>query len=214
MANSKRGLFITVEGIEGAGKSTCLNAIGDALTEADITNPVVTREPGGTKLGEAIRSILLDAQFRGMGADSEALLMFAARAEHVACVIRPNLQAGRWVVCDRFTDASYAYQGAGRGLGEERVTALEDWCCADISPDLTLLLDVDPKVGKRRISTREAGADRFEEELDEFFRLVRNAYLRRAEVEPGRFSVIDANQATDDVTAQVQRVIRDLTESI
>ncbi|MCG5530762.1 dTMP kinase [Halorhodospira halochloris] len=213
MLDKARGFFITIEGIEGAGKSTCLDAISSTLAEMGINNPIVTREPGGTEVGEAIRAILLNSHYRGMSGESEALLLFAARAEHVAQVIRPNVEAGRWVISDRFTDASYAYQGGGRGLGAERIATLEKWAMPDdIQPDITLLLDVEPHVGRERVGKRKGEADRFEKEQDDFFAVVREAYLNRAAAQPQRFRVIDANQSVDDVTRQVKQAIRGLIE--
>lgn len=210
MQSYPKGHFITIEGIEGAGKSTCLDAISATLAELGIHDPVVTREPGGTEIGEAIRAILLDMHHRGMSGESEALLLFAARTEHVAQVIRPSLEAGRWVISDRFTDASYAYQGGGRRLGEERIAVLEDWAIPTMRPDITLLLDVDPQVGRERVGKRQGESDRFEAEQNDFFAAVRQAYLSRAESDAQRFRIIDANKSAADVRLQVEQIIYDL----
>lgn len=210
MKKNSCGCFVSIEGIEGAGKSTCLEAIRETLGQSGVGEPVITREPGGTELGEAVRSVLLDPRYSGMTGESEALLMFAARAELVAQVIQPNLDSGRWVVSDRFTDASYAYQGGGRGLGEERIAALEAWTVADLRPDLTLLLDVEPEVGRSRLDQRHGEADRFEREEDDFFAVVREAYLKRAKSQAHRFRVIDATKSVGEVRQQVQRAVYEL----
>ncbi len=210
MAGRGRGRFITVEGLEGAGKTTCLATIEAVLRAAGEPEPLFTREPGGTPFGEALRGVLLDPQYQGMTAEAEALTVFAARAEHLARVVRPTLEAGRWVVSDRFTDATYAYQGGGRGLGDARVAELEAWVHAGFSPDRTLLLDVEPGVGRARIAARDADADRFERERDAFFRAARAAYHRRAAAEPERFRIVDANRPEADVAAQVRAKIEAL----
>jgi dTMP kinase len=210
MKKNSCGCFVSIEGIEGAGKSTCLEAIRGALGQAGVGEPVITREPGGTELGEAVRSVLLDPRYSGMTGESEALLMFAARAELVAQVIQPSLDSGRWVVSDRFTDASYAYQGGGRGLGEERIAALEAWTVPNLRPDLTLLLDVEPEVGRLRLNQRHGEADRFEREEDDFFAVVREAYLKRAKSDAHRFRVIDATKSVGEVRQQVQRAVYEL----
>jgi dTMP kinase len=192
------GRLITLEGGEGAGKSTVLEAVRQRLETRGI-DVVVTREPGGTVLGEAVRDIVLDPARRNISAESELLLMFAARAQLVRELIRPALDAGRWVLSDRFTDASYAYQGGGRGQPESRIAALEDWAAA-MKPDLTLLLDLPIGEGLARIGSRGA-ADRIELESNEFFERVRAAYRARAAAEPERFRVIDASRPVDDVRA-------------
>lgn len=186
------GRFITVEGIEGVGKSTNL-AFVQARLEALGQTVVLTREPGGTELGEAVRGLLLDHRNDAMGDDTELLLMFAARAQHLAEVIRPAMARGDWVLCDRFTDATYAYQGGGRGVARERIAALEAWVQDGLRPDLTLLLDVPVDVGLARAGKRGA-LDRFERERTDFFERVRTAYLALAEAEPARFRVIDASR--------------------
>jgi len=192
------GRLITLEGGEGAGKSTVLDAVRQRL-EARGVDVVVTREPGGTVLGEAVRDIVLDPARRNISAESELLLMFAARAQLVRELIRPALDAGRWVLSDRFTDASYAYQGGGRGQPESRIAALEDWAAA-MKPDLTLLLDLPIGEGLARIGSR-GQADRIELESHDFFERVRAAYRARAAAEPERFRVIDASLPVDEVRA-------------
>ncbi len=200
------GLFITVEGIEGVGKTTNLEYLQQLITAAG-KELVVTREPGGTPLGEAIRGLLLDPQYKGMNADCELQLMFAARAEHLDKVIRPAIEAGRWVLCDRFTDATYAYQGGGRGLDTGRIAALEQLVQGDFRPDLTLLLDVPVEVGLARAGNRSA-PDRFEQEKVDFFERVRQAYLDMAESHDGRYRVIDAGRSLTRVQEQLAEVLR------
>jgi dTMP kinase len=190
--NPVRGKFISLEGGEGAGKSTLLAGLRAALEQQGVA-VVQTREPGGTALGEAIRAVVLDPAFRGMEAEAELLLMFASWAQLVREVIEPALRAGRWVLCDRFADASYAYQGGGRGQSATRIAELERWVCAGLQPDLTLLLDLPVTMGRERIVGR-GDADRIEVEADAFFERVRAAYRARAAAEPGRFAVIDASQ--------------------
>jgi dTMP kinase len=194
---NSRGRFITLEGGEGAGKSTLLKGLHDHLLQRGVTLLQV-REPGGTALGEAIRSIVLDPSHPDISAESELLLMFAARAQLVRERILPALTAGQWVLCDRYVDASYAYQGAGRGQPQERIAELERWACAGLKADLTLLLDLPVSTGRARAAGRGA-ADRIETEADAFFERVRQAYRERAEAEPQRFHVIDASQSPDSV---------------
>lgn len=198
---AERGYFITVEGIEGAGKSTQMDVIGDFLDAKGI-RVVMTREPGGTPLGEAVRGLLLNPDIRGMSVDAELLLVFAARAEHLHEVIRPALEAGHWVLSDRFTDATFAYQGGGRGIEAERIAALEQWVQGALRPDLTLLLDVPVAVGMARIAER-GGRDRFEREQSDFFQRIRDNYLQRAAAEPQRFRRIDASVAAEQVSRDV-----------
>ena len=199
------GRFITVEGIEGVGKSTNLAFIRDRL--AALGQPViVTREPGGTELGEAIRGLLLDHRNTAMSDDTELLLMFAARAQHLAEVVRPAMARGQWVLCDRFTDATYAYQGGGRGTARERIAALEQWVQEGLRPDLTLLLDVPVELGLERAG-RRGELDRFERERADFFARVREAYLGLAEAEPARFRVIDASRPLEAVQAELAEVL-------
>ncbi|EIL86957.1 thymidylate kinase [Rhodanobacter sp. 115] len=192
-----RGKFISLEGGEGAGKSTLLAGLRERFAARGI-DLLLTREPGGTDLGEAVRSILLDPARRGMSAESELLLMFASRAQLVREVIEPALAAGRWVLCDRYVDASYAYQGGGRGQPRERIAALEAWACADLKPDLTLLLDLPVSTGRARAAGR-GEADRIEVEADAFFERVRATYRELAVAEPERFRVIDASLAPAEV---------------
>jgi dTMP kinase len=183
---SGRGRFVTFEGIDGAGKSTHIEFVADALRRAG-RDLLVTREPGGTELGEALRALILG---RAMTPQTETLLMFAARAEHVAQVITPALANGRWVLCDRFTDATFAYQAGGRGLPEAAIAVLEDWVHPALQPDLTFLFDVDPALAAQRLAGARA-ADRFEAEQREFFGRVRATYLKRAAMFPARIVVID-----------------------
>ena len=198
--------FITVEGSEGVGKSSNLAFIEDYLRNAGI-DIVRTREPGGTPLGEAVRELLLDARQSAMCDDTELLLMFAARAQHLAEVIRPALAAGQWVLCDRFTDATYAYQGGGRGVPMERIRVLEEWVQSELRPDHTLLLDMPVADGLQRAGARSE-PDRFEQEQHAFFERVRDTYLMRAQAEPGRIHVIDASPALDKVQAQIAEVLQ------
>jgi dTMP kinase len=199
------GKFITVEGIEGVGKTTNIDFIHQQLLAAG-RDVVVTREPGGTPLGEAIRGLLLDPAYTGMDSTCELQLMFAARAEHVARVIRPALENGQWVLCDRFTDATYAYQGGGRGIDTGVIARLEELVQGDFRPDLTLLLDVPVEIGLARASKRGA-LDRFEQEKVAFFERVRTAYLEMAARSPERYRVIDASQPLDVVQQQLDAVI-------
>jgi dTMP kinase len=192
------GRLITLEGGEGAGKSTVLDAVRGRIAARGI-EVVVTREPGGTALGEAVRALVLDPAQRGVCAESELLLMFAARAQHVREVIAPALAAGRWVLSDRYTDASYAYQGGGRGQPDARIAELERWA-APVRADLTLLLDLPVAEGLARAGARGA-ADRIERESGDFFERVRAAYRRRAEAEPARFRVIDSGRPVEQVRA-------------
>jgi dTMP kinase len=198
-------LFITLEGTEGVGKTSNLAYIRQLLDEAKI-HYIVTREPGGTPLGEALRGMLLSNDYRGMSSDTELLLMFAARAEHVAQVIRPALAKGQWVLCDRFTDATFAYQGGGRQLDMKRIAGLENWVLGDLRPDLTLLLDCPLEIGRARADNRSA-PDRFEQEKDAFFNRVRDVYLARAKAEPKRIRVIDASQDLPNVQIQLKTVL-------
>ncbi len=199
------GKFITLEGVDGAGKSTHLAFVADWL-RAQGREVIVTREPGGTPLGETLRELLLH---RDMDADTELLLMFAARQQHLAELIRPALARGAWVVSDRFTDASYAYQCGGRGIPVERVAALEAWVQRGFAPALTLLFDVPPEVAEARRSAVRA-ADRFEREADSFFARVRNAYLDRARAEPARVRVLDARQSIAELQAEIGALLEGL----
>jgi dTMP kinase len=199
-----RGLFITLEGGEGAGKSTSLAFVRDFLEQAG-KRVLVTREPGGTPLGEKIRELLLHGRV-DIHLDTELLLMFAARAEHLVRVIRPALVEGICVVCDRFTDATYAYQGGGRGMPEDRIRALEGWVQQGLRPDLTLLLDIPVEQGLVRAGQRST-PDRFEREKIDFFERVRNCYLAAAAAEPQRIRVIDAGRELPAVQAQLRSVL-------
>lgn len=202
------GRFVTFEGIEGVGKTTQVLRLAHALGVRGIAH-VVTREPGGTPLAESIRELVLRARDETLPPAAELLLMFAARAVHLHNHIEPHLQAGRWVVCDRFTDATYAYQGAGRGMSARDIGALETLVQGPRRPDLTLLLDVPVVVGLERSRRRDAGKprDRFEQERAGFFERVRDGYLARAHAEPQRIAVIDASGAEDDVGAQILAVL-------
>jgi len=200
-----RGLFITLEGSEGAGKSTNLGFIHDVLIKAGH-DVVQTREPGGTPLSEHIRGLLLGHEYDGMSSDTELLLMFAARAEHLANKITPALEAGKTVLCDRFTDATYAYQGYGRGIALERISSLEDWVQGSLRPDLTLFLDLPVELGMKRAGERSA-PDRFEKQQLDFFDKVRKGYLQRASETPQRYRVIDASVSLDQVQAQISDVL-------
>lgn len=203
-----RGRFITLEGGEGAGKSTNMDYVRGRLELAGI--PVqVTREPGGTPLSEKLRGFLLDPENSGMDSDTELLLMFAARAQHLRERILPALDKGIWVLCDRFTDATYAYQGGGRGIESEHIRLLEDWVQQGFQPDITLLFDLPVEVGLDRAG-RRGELDRFEQEQKSFFERVRSAYLDRASQHSGRFRIIDAGQNLEAVQLQLDQVIDEL----
>lgn len=199
-------LFITLEGSEGVGKTSNMAFIKSLLQQQKI-DFIETREPGGTPLGEALREMLLGEDFKGMSDDAELMLMFAARAEHVAQVIKPALEKGQWVLCDRFTDATYAYQGGGRQLDMQRIAGLENWVLGELRPDLTILLDAPIEVGRERAGKRSA-PDRFEQERDAFFNRVRETYLARAKAEPQRIKVVDAAQDLPDVQAQIKDILQ------
>jgi dTMP kinase len=200
------GKFITLEGVDGAGKSTHLGFVAEWLRQHG-REVIVTREPGGTPLGETLRELLLH---RDMDADTELLLMFAARQAHLSELILPALARGAWVVSDRFTDASYAYQCGGRGIEVARIAALEAWVQRGFSPDLTLLFDVPPEVAEARRSAARA-ADRFEREADSFFSRVRNAYLERARAEPDRMRVLDARHSIAELQREISQLLQALT---
>jgi len=197
--------FITLEGGEGVGKSTALSFIKTVLLEKNIES-VFTREPGGTKTGEAIRDVLLHRLDESILPETELLLMFAARAQHIAHVIKPALQAGKTVVSDRFTDASFAYQGGGRGISTDRLQTLTTWVQGDLQPDLTLLLDAPVEIGLSRIHQR-GEKDRIEQESIDFFNRVRNAYLERAAQFPKRFSIIKADASLENVQEQIKQAL-------
>ncbi len=199
-----RGRFITVEGTEGAGKSSNLDFLEQLLKGAG-KRLVRTREPGGTTLGEEVRELLLGHRQDGMDETAELLLMFGARAEHIARVIEPALARGDWVLCDRFTDATYAYQGGGRGLDGGMIARLEQLVQGDLRPDLTLLLDLPIEVGLERAGKRSA-PDRFEKEAAAFFQRIRQAYLDIADQQPRRVKRIDASRTLPEVQEQIRQV--------
>ena len=198
-----RGRFITIEGVEGVGKSTNLTVLETLIKEQGF-DVLVTREPGGTATGERVRAILLDKEEQKMTAMTELLLMFAARRQHVEQVIEPALASGVWVISDRFTDSSYAYQGGGRQLGSQTVAELEDYVLGDFSPDLTIVLDLDVSTSLAR-ATSGSEADRFELEHQDFFERVRQVFLDRASGD--RYRVIDTGQTIDQVRAEIRQVI-------
>ena len=200
-----RGKFITLEGMDGAGKSTHIPDI-IKLLELKGVEVISTREPGGTLLGEQLRTLLLN---EAMHPETETLLMFAARREHISQIIEPALARGAWMLSDRFTDATYAYQSGGRGVLANKVIELEAWVQGDLQPDLTLLFDVPVEVSVARLASARA-PDKFERESAEFFTKIRNAYLDRANKNPNRFCIINSNQALDDVKVEVKNVISTL----
>ncbi|MBK89219.1 MAG: dTMP kinase [Gammaproteobacteria bacterium] len=201
------GKFITLEGSEGVGKTTNIDFVCQLL-ETNNVPYIRTREPGGTPLAEALRDAMLAVREEQVSVMTELLLVFAARMQHLDCVIRPALAQGMWVVCDRFTDASYAYQGYGRGLKLERIAALEQWVQDGLQPDLTLLLDLAPDLAQQRMLERTK--DRMESEQLEFYQRVRAGYLTRAAADEGRFRVIDAHKTIDQVAAAIETHIADL----
>ena len=201
-----KGKFITVEGVEGVGKSTNIDTLKTLLEDSGIEF-ILTREPGGTELAEKIRDLLLDIREEPLGEMSELLLVFAARAQHLNQLIKPALSSGKWVICDRFTDATYVYQGGGRGLNKLVISDLETMVQQDLRPDITVLLDLDPEIGLQRAAARGA-LDRFEQEELSFFTRVREAYLERAEAEKERFIVIDASQELESVKKDLLSQLR------
>ena len=205
MGSNRAGRFITLEGGEGAGKTTCMDHIRQRILDAGV-ELVETREPGGTEIGEKIRELLLDKDNDDILPDTELLLMFAARAQHIGQLIRPALERGQWVLCDRFTDATYAYQGGGRGIGQAHIAALEQWTQQGLKPDLTLLLDLPVETGLERAGQRSE-PDRFESESMNFMRQVRQAYLDIAAREPQRVRVIDASRPLEEVLRQIDVVM-------
>jgi len=200
-----KGKFISLEGSEGAGKTTNMVYIKD-LCEAKGFNVICTREPGGTDISEKIRELLLDKSNSNFLADTELLLMFAARSQHLNELIIPALNRGDWIISDRFTDASFAYQGGGRGMSWERICLLRDWVQGELRPDLTLLFDLPVKTGMARAKKR-GPTDRFEEEDIEFFDKVRQGYFRVATEEKQRFTIVDANQTETQVQKQVEKIV-------
>ncbi len=205
-----RGKFITIDGGEGVGKSTNRSYLAEALRSCGVSLKL-TREPGGTELGERLRDLLLSTEGDAPVPTAELLMIFAARAQHLEKVIAPALAAGEWVLCDRFTDATFAYQGAGRGLDAEFISALEALVQDGQQPDLTVILDVDPEIGMQRAVAR-GELDRFEREALPFFRRVREAYLARAKLVPSRYRVIDAGQPLEQVERDLTRVVMDLMQ--
>ncbi|MDO9519718.1 MAG: dTMP kinase [Pseudohongiella sp.] len=199
---TKRGCFITVEGTEGVGKTTNIAWIRQCLLAHGI-DPLQTREPGGTELAEQIRALLLSPRDEKMAELTELLLVFAARAQHLAQKINPALTAGQWVLCDRFTDATYAYQGGGRNLDKQTISTLENLVQGELRPDLILILDIEPELGLQRARLR-GEPDRFEQETLAFFNRVRAAYLDRARQNPSRYLIVDASQPLDQVQQQIK----------
>ena len=199
----KPGKFITFEGIDGAGKSSHIDSVVDFLRRHGLS-VVSTREPGGTPLGEKLRELLLSD---AMHLETEALLMFAARREHLAQLIEPALARGDWVVCDRFSDATYAYQGGGRGLDKNKFAALEQWVHGHLQPDLTFLFDRPPAVAGQRIAAQGRQLDRFEQERADFHSRVRRAYLERAAQSPQRMVVINADQRLEEIREQIEGIV-------
>ena len=205
-----RGKFITIEGQDGAGKSTNVSAMQEYLSSNSI-DFIHTREPGGTELGEKLRELLLNSS-ESIADKSELLMMFAARAQHIESVIEPALSSGTWVLCDRFTDASYAYQGAGRGISFDDIALLESYVQQGLTPDLTLVLDLPVQLSEQRAGQRSA-PDRFEQQQQDFKQKVRDCYLRRAQDEPTRMKVIDAAKPLDDVKVSVINVLSEFCSS-
>ena len=199
----QRGRFITFEGIDGAGKSTHIAGVCELLRQRGYT-VISTREPGGTPLGEKLRELLLH---EAMHLETETLLMFAARREHLAQVIEPALARGEWVVCDRFSDASYAYQGGGRGLDKQKFALIEQWVHGHLHPDLSFLFDLSPEIAGQRIAAQGRELDRFEQERSDFHVRVRNPYLERAAAAPGRICVINADQALENIKELLEEKI-------
>ena len=198
-----KGKFVTFEGIDGAGKSSHVEWLAEWLRARGLTVRV-TREPGGTELGEKLRGLLLND---AMHLETETLLMFAARREHLARLVEPALAAGEWVICDRFTDASYAYQGGGRGLERSKLQALEQWVHGHVQPDLTLLFDLPLDIARERIALAERVLDRFEQERADFHERVRQSYLERAHAHPARIRVIDANQPLENIRKILEQIV-------
>ena len=204
-----RGRFITVDGIDGAGKSSHIPWLQEQLQAAGKT-VVCTREPGGTKLGERLRELLLK---QPMHLETETLLMFAARREHLAQLIEPALERGDWVICDRFSDATFAYQGGGRGLQRERILTLEHWVHGHLEPDLTLLFDVPIHVARERIVKATRSLDRFEQEKAQFHERVRQAYLERAKAHPRRIVCIDGNRTPAEIHESLGTILAKLIQA-
>jgi dTMP kinase len=212
VSKTKRGLFITMEGGEGVGKSTNIQFVADQLRQRGI-RLLQTREPGGTPLAEEVRQLLLSPRSETVAPAAELLLVFAARAQHLAEVIEPALQRGEWVLCDRFTDATYAYQGGGRKLPQKIIAQLEQLVHGHLQPDLTLLLDVSVDIGMARANQR-GELDRFEQEQTEFFQRVRDSYLARAAEDTKRFCIIDASQTLADVQIDLAKALNNLLAKV
>lgn len=206
MAHAPSGFFLTIEGGEGAGKTTAVDFIRSWMTERHLSY-VETREPGGTQVAEELRSLLLGHHGEPLSDITELLMMFAARSQNLFHNVLPALEAGKIVLCDRFTDATYAYQGGGRGLSTQPVETLENLVQGSLRPDMTILLDVDPEIGMARAKGRTGSLDRIEQEKMDFFIRVRNAYLDRAKQFPGQFEVIDAGQPLESVQQQLLAVL-------
>jgi dTMP kinase len=204
----QKGKFLTIDGVEGAGKSTQIDYIYNYLIKRGI-NLLITREPGGTELGEKIRELLLSTETSSMHPDTELLLMFADRNEHIQTKIMPALERGDWVLSDRFTDASYAYQGGGRELDFDRISVLDRWVLKGFVPDLTLLLDIDVEKGMSRVNSR-GNKDRFEKEATDFFNRVRAAYIHRSRMFPDRIKLIDASKTIEHTSQQIKNILVDL----
>lgn len=207
------GKFISIEGIEGAGKSTQLTFIADYLRDKGI-DVLVTREPGGTELGEQIRELLLTPRDEKMVDDAELLLMFAARVQHIQQKVLPALKNGQWVVSDRFIDATFAYQGGGRGIAFDRIEALANWSLQGVSTDLTFLFDLPVAVGQQRVSTRGNAKDRIEMEKHSFFDKVRQCYLQVAQDDPQRVKIIDAGESIENIQQQLTDHLNQLLAEI
>ncbi|MEE3239806.1 MAG: dTMP kinase [Pseudomonadota bacterium] len=203
--------FITIEGMEGAGKSTNLKYVIDFFQQRGIAF-VATREPGGTEISEKIRHLLLEHHNESLAPLAELMLIFAARAQHINKVIKPALEASQWVICDRFTDATYAYQGEGRQLGGEKVELLERFVQEDLKPDLTIILDVPVTLSADRVEQRGGELDRFEVEGSDFFQRVRDAYHQRASDAPERYALIDASQSLTQVQTELQKILDQLLD--
>jgi dTMP kinase len=203
------GKFISIEGVEGAGKSTQVSFIQQYLIAQGKT-VIVTREPGGTELGEQIRNLLLTPADPAMAVETELLLMFAARAEHIKQVINPALNRGDWVLCDRFIDATFAYQGGGRGVSQQRIQALAEWTLQGLMPELTLLFDLPVEIGLKRVVQRNEAIDRFEQEKVTFFEKIRESYLHSAIAQPDRIKVVDASLSIDNIQQQLIRLLSPL----
>jgi dTMP kinase len=200
-----RGKFITFEGIDGAGKSSHIAGVAEFLRSRALT-VLATREPGGTPLGEKLRELLLHET---MHLETEAMLMFAARREHLAQLIEPALERGDWVICDRFSDASFAYQGGGRGLDKNKCAQLEQWVHGHLQPDLTLLFDLPLEVARQRIAAQSRELDRFEQERADFHQRVRLAYLERATLSPHRIEIVNADQPLGSIRKLLEQVVTD-----